>query len=72
MGNLIKFDLKYFCLFIMDDDLQLVLIILILCSYEEKLKIMFEVKRISFVINISYIRKSMFIFWYKNLVFFLK
>lgn len=38
MGNLTKFDPKYFCSFTTDDALQSALIISILRSYEEKLK----------------------------------
>lgn len=72
MGNLTKFDPKYFCSFTTDDDLQSALIISILRSYEEKLKTTSEVKRTSLVINISYIRKSMPISWYKNSASLLK
>lgn len=49
MGNLTKFDPKYFCSFTTDDDLQSALIISILRSYEEKLKTTSEVKRTSLV-----------------------
>lgn len=58
MGNLTKFDPKYFCSFTTDDDLQSALIISILRSYEEKLKTTSEVKRTNLVINISYIKKK--------------
>lgn len=49
MGNLTKFDLKYFCSFTTDDDLQSAQIISILRSYEEKLNKTSEVKRTSLV-----------------------